>query len=196
MKFIDCSCSLGYGAVNHVIVNHEGWTLTEKVNELSSGEELIELMDYCGIEKALVTHETMNYMSAEYGNKKVLEQCEGKPRLMPVLCILPPLTEEEFLPETLFKTMKDKGVKVLCANPVNHRYMLNAITMGELLSEIESRKIPLQLNPEYGYDHIYSVLSEYPELTVIVKGYGPWSPDRFWFPLLRKYKNAYFETGD
>lgn len=196
MKFIDCSCSAGLGAVNHEIVNHETFTLIERVDEAADELELVRKMDYCGIEKAFITDETMYYVSPQYGNKRVLERCRNSEKLLPVLTILPPLTDPEFEPEIFFETMRENGVKMLNADPHKNRYLLNAITMGELLSEIQSRRIPLQLTPRCGYEHIYSVLEEFPKLRIIVKNYGPWSPDRFWFPLLRKYKNVYFEIGD
>ena len=196
MKFIDCSCTVGYGAVNHLVVNHEGFSLTEHVIEAPSGQVLLERMDYCGIETALVMDETMNFVTPQYGNQRVCEQCRVSERLLPIWSILPPLTDEEFEPSFLFTQMKSNEVKALYANPHNNRFFLNAITMGELLCEITNRKIPLFLTPQHGYEHIYSLLAEFPKITIILKNYGPWSPDRFWFPLLKNYRNVYFELGD
>lgn len=197
MRFIDCSCTLGRGVVNHVVVNHEGFTLIEKVSEAKDAKELLDQMDYCGIEQALVTHQAMTDVTPQYGNQKIIGECsEGANRLLPVWSILPPVSDEEFIPERLFSQMKKHGVSALYANPHKNRYFLNAITMGELLSEIQNRKILLILTPEFGYEHIYGLLNEYPNMHIIVKNYGPWSPDRYWFPLLRKYQHVHFEIGD
>jgi hypothetical protein len=196
MKFFDCNCTIGLSAVNHVIVNHEGFTLTEKVNEAPNAQTLLERMDYCGIQSAMVMHESMNDVTPQYGNQRICEQCGVIDRLLPVWSLLPPPTDEEFEPNHLFPQMKSNGVKALYANPHNNRFFLNKITMGDLLGEITDRKVPLFLTPQYGYEHIYTLLAEFPKITIIVINYGPWSPDRFWFPLLNNYKNVYFGLGD
>jgi uncharacterized protein len=197
MRFIDCNCGIGYSVTNHVIVNHENMMLTEKVREAKNASDLIEQMDYCSIDSAIVYHQTMIDVAPEYGNKKLTEEVQNyKDRLISSWTILPPITEGDFNPEKLFPDMKNSNVKALRAYPNINRYFLNDLTMGDLLNEVSIHKIPLFLSPNYGYEYIYSVLNEFPDLTVIIYGYGPWSPDRYIYPLLKKYKNVFIETGD
>ncbi len=197
MKIIDCNCIIGCATVNHSAVNHEILTVYEKVVEAENAEQLIENMDYCGISKALVWHQTMTDVNATYGNKKILIETAKYPdRLLPTWTILPPVVDEDYAPEVLFEKMKQTGICAVRAYPKTNRYLLNALTMGELLSEISSRKIPLFLSPESGYDQIYNVLKEFPDLTVIITDYGPWSPCEFIFPLLRAYRNVYLGIGN
>ncbi len=197
MKIIDCNCCIGYGVVNHQIVNHENFVLTEKVKEAKDAKELIEFMDFCSIEKAVVYHQTMIDVDPLYGNKKLVnEVAQHVDRLIPSWTILPSLTDDTFQVEGTLDAMKRHNIKMLRAFPTVNRYFLNRITMGDLLQEISERKIPLFLSPMYGYEYIYDVLTDFPDLNIIIYNYGPWSPDRYLFPLLKHYRNVHFEIGD
>jgi len=197
MKLIDCSCSVGLSCINHNIVNHENFMLTEKVVEAATGGELLRYMDWCGVSQALVGHEAMRDSSPEIGNSMVIEEVRCSPeRLLPTWAILPPLSDAAFAPERFLPEMEKNGVRVLRAYPQINRYFLDRFSMGELLDELESHRIPLILSPEFGYEYIYTVAREFASLPIIVNNYGPWSHLRFWYPLMRGCKNVYFEIGD
>lgn len=197
MKIIDCNCAIGYKTVNYEVVNHENFLVKEKVKQARNAEELLTELDFCGIEQAIVYHNTMIDVDPGYGNQNILTDVDKAPdRLIPTWTILPPITETEFSAENLFKRMKVSKVMMLRAYPERNRYLLNAVTMGELLQEIEAAHIPLYLSPSAGWEVIYNVLKEYPELTVIINNYGLWSHDRFLYPLFKAYKNVYIESGD
>ena len=92
--------------------------------------------------------------------------------------------------------MKEAGVRTLRAFPVQDRYFLNVVTMGEQLSLFCEKRIPLFLSPMTGFEYIYEVLKEFQELTVVLVNIGWWPSARLVYPLLKVYKNVYFETGD
>lgn len=197
MKFIDCNCAIGYKTVNYEIVNHENFLVQEAAEQARDAEALLTELDSCGIDAAIVYHNTMTDVSPGYGNEKILAETVKAPeRLIPTWTILPPVTETEFAPERLFGAMKASGVRMLRAYPARNRYLLNSVTMGELLQEIAAARIPLYLSPSTGWEYIFETLKEYPNLTVILNNYGLWSHDRFLYPLLRAYKNVYMESGD
>jgi predicted TIM-barrel fold metal-dependent hydrolase len=131
------------------------------------------------------------------GNQYIIEEVnKARGRLFPTWTILPPITEAEFAPEPLFRRMKENGVRMLRAYPERNRYLLNAVTMGELVREIESARIPLYLSPSTGWQDIYTILQQFPGLTVMIHNYGLWSSNRFLYPLLQAYPNVYIESGD
>lgn len=197
MKIIDCNCSIGYSSVNRLNVNHEKFIVAEKVKECRNAQEMVEELDYCGIHSAVVYHQSAHDLDPGWGNRIITEESANHPdRLIPSWVILPPLSDQAFQPDRLLAEMKEHGVKLLRVYPYHHRFLLNAITMGETLDVMVSRRIPLYLSPKDGWEQIYQVLKEFPELTVILNYYGPWNPDRFLFPLLRAYPNVYLETGD
>jgi len=197
MKIIDCSCAIGYKTLNYEVVNHEHLLVREKVKQARDAQELLAELDFCGIAQAVVSHNAMADVDPDYGNRLVVEETAKAPdRLLPSWTILPPVTERQYAPEALFPAMKENGVKLLRAYPQRNRYMLNRVAMGELLSAVSDARIPLFLSPSEGWEPVYDVLQEFPELTVILCNYGLWSHSRLTFPLLRSYKNFYIETGD
>lgn len=197
MKIIDFSVSIGYKTLNYNVVNHENLLIREKVKQVKNAEELLAELDFCGIDSAVVNHNTMAEVDPNYGNRLVLEETAKAPnRLFPSWTILPSITEDKFAPNTLFPAMKRAGVKFLRANPEVNRYMLNKVALGELLSAISDAHIPLYVSTSEGWRTLYDLLQEFPDLTVILCNYGLWSHSRLTYPLLKTYRNFYIETGD
>ena len=95
-----------------------------------------------------------------------------------------------------FEQMKIHRIKALRAFPEINRYLLNRITMKEQLDIITELKIPLYVEARDNYDAVYSLLEEFPKLTLILCNIGCWPSARYIYPLLKTYPNFYFETGD
>ena len=197
MKIIDSSCAIGYKTINYEVVNHENFLVRERVKHAPDAEAMLAELDFCGIHSAVVSHNTMADVDPDYGNRAVVAEAAKAPdRLIPTWTILPPITEKQYAPTELFPAMKANNVKLLRAYPERNRYFLNRVVMGELLEELSAAHIPLYLSPSEGWQSLYTVLQEFPTLTVILHNYGLWSHARFTFPLLQAYKNFYIETGD
>lgn len=197
MKWIDCSACIGLDSINRVIINHENYPVYEKVRQASNAEELLKEMDFCGIDEAFVYHQGMIETDPAYGNQLILQEtAKAGGRLHPTWTILPPITEEQYLPENLIPKMQENGIKALRAYPEKNRFFLDRVTMGELLDVLEEKRIPLFLSPQDGWKSIFDVLKEFPKLTVILTNYGLWGSDRFFFPLIRAYQNVYIDTSD
>ncbi len=197
MKWIDCSACIGLDSINRVIINHENYYVYEKVRQAANAKELLEEMDFCGVDEAFVYHQGMVEVDPAYGNQLILQDVAVNPdRLHATWSILPPITEEQYLPENLIPEMKKHNIKALRAYPEKNRFFLDRVTMGELLEVLEEKKIPLFLSPQDGWKSIFDVLREFPKLTVILTNYGLWGSDRFFFPLIRAYENVYIDTSD
>ena len=63
----------------------------------------------------------------------------------------------------------------------------------EMLAE---RGIPVYISPMDGWDLLFSVLKEFPSLTVIITNYGLWGSDGYIYPLVKSYPNVYLDTSD
>lgn len=197
MRFYDANASFGIDMVNHECVNHENFIVLEKVDIAPDARTLIQYMDYAGIEKANVWHRAMYELDPTAGNHKLLREIQGyEDRLSPSLTILPAITDSEYAPNRFFDFMKSHGAKTVHAFPLMNRYILCDVTMGEQLSLLSEMRIPVYLTPKDGFEPIYNVLREFPELTVILYNIGWWPSARYVYPLLARYKNVYFETGD
>lgn len=197
MKLYDANASFGVDMVNHECVNHENFIVLEKVDIAENAGKLIEYMDYAGIGRANVWHRSMYELDPTAGNRKLLEEVRGhEDRLSPSLAILPCVTDREYEPETFFGLMRAHNARTVHAFPLMDRYVLCEVTMGEQLSLLSELKIPLYLSPRDGFEPIYAVLKEFPDLTVILYNIGWWPSARYVYPLLKRYPNVYFETGD
>ncbi|MBQ4157873.1 MAG: amidohydrolase family protein [Clostridia bacterium] len=193
----DANACFGMDMVNHECVNHENFIVMEKVDIARDVKELIAYMDRAGIDKANVWYRSMYDYDPYTGNRRIVEAIRGyEDRLSASFTLLPAITDKDFENDKLFPLMKENNVRTLHAFPLQNRYMLSAVTMGEQLEEISDRKIPLYLSPMNGWEMIYNVLKEFPLLTVVLYNIGWWPSARYVYPLLKAYKNVYFETGD
>ena len=197
MKLIDANACIGNAIAKHEIVNHESFIILDKVNTAKEPKDLLPVMDRLGIRKAAVWHRAMYDYDPIPGNKILSEMLEGyEDRFIPIWMILPEITDKEFRSEVFLENMKSHGVKLLKAMPHACRYVMCDVTMGEQLGLYEDCKIPIYLEPQPDYQYIYQVLKEFPKLTVILCNIGIWPSLRLIYPLLKKYPNVYFETGD
>ena len=197
MKIIDANACLGGDFVKHPIVNHESFIIMDNVKTADTPADMVAVMDKFGIEKAVVWHRAMYDFDPVRGNALLQSQMKGyEDRLIPAWTILPAITDREFAPETFFGQMKENNVKLLRAFPLQNRYILCDVTMGEQLKLMEELHIPLYLEPQPDYTYIYELLKEFPNLTVVLCNIGIWPSARLIYPLLKRYPNVYFESGD
>jgi len=167
-----------------------------------SAEELLAEMDWAGVEQALVYHALMREQSPVVGNAILAESIAGRGRLTGTWAILPPQTGE--LPQggDLFAAMARANIRALWAFPEEHRYILDRVTFGPFLDELSERRIPLLLPRDAGgprgpdtWNLVYRLLSQYPQLTLVLAGHGPWGEDRYFRPLLERYPRFYLEIS-
>jgi len=197
MTFFDASARFGKEITNHEVVNHEDFIILEPVDAANDAAALAGRMDEAGIAKAIVSHSSMYEFDPVRGNKQLIDEIANfRGRLVPSWIILPEITDRVFKCEPFFDAMKANGVKTLRAYPHINRYLLNSVTMGRQLKYISEYKIPLYLEARFGYEYIYAVLAEFPELTVVVSNTGCWPSARYIYPLFEQYKNVRLETGD
>jgi len=197
MKLIDANACIGNAIAKHQIVNHESFIILDKVKTAKAPSDLIEVMDKYGIDKAAVWHRAMYDYDPVPGNRILSESLRGcEDRFLPIWTILPEISDKDFRSDIFIENMKKNNVKLLKALPYECRYIMCDVTMGEQLSLYEELNIPIYLEPQPDYQHIYNVLKEFPKLTVIICNIGIWPSLRLIYPLLNRYPNVYFETGD
>ena len=180
MFFFDCNCS--YGQARHPAFRYA-----------RTPQDLLEEMDFCGIDHALVYPSGCRDSSPMTWNPRVVEDLAGEPRLEPTWALLPYQTGEQLPPEQFLLAMKAQGVRALWAFPNEHNYRLDAVGCGELLELLTQRRVPLlaKLNAVALGD----LLREFPNLTAVAVNQGPHSLDRYLRPLLDTYPNLRLETS-
>lgn len=155
--------------------------------------ELLDEMDFCGVQDALVRHAATRDESAQAGNRLVCEETAETPRLRPVWAILPPQTGELGTLDEWFAAIKAHRVKALTAYPDRHRYLLNGLTFAPVFEEMSARRIPLILGPEWRI--ITEILADFPQLTIIATNHSSWGDDRSFRPLLDRYERFHIDTA-
>jgi len=180
MRFFDCNCALG-------IPGMQGFRFAR------TSAELLEEMDYCGVDQALVYHTAMRYDSPEVGNRLIQEELEPNPRLVPTWAIQPSQTEELPAPETFLAQMKAHHIRALRVFPDEHQYALDERTMGDWLAMMEEKHIPLLAKTSCL--RIANVMDPFPNLIVVAMAQGPHSLERHLRPIVERYRNFYIDTA-
>lgn len=181
MRFFDCDACFGPAMV-------PGFRQAE------APEELLEEMDFCGIEDALVFHAAMRDDSPVFGNQLAVEGAAKSPRLHPTWAILPPQTEELGTIDEFFEQMRMNNVRALTAfpSPSQHQYLLNSTTFGPFFARMVECKVPLIVAGDWAL--IDQILHDFPDMTLIAIHQSNHSQDRYFRPLLEKYPNFYTGT--
>ena len=166
-----------------------------------TADDLLKEMDFYGIEEALVYHSRQRDDSPIVGNKILLREIEGVHRLHGTLAILPPQTGELGSLEDLLELMRVKNIRAFRAFPSEHKYLMTKTALGPLYELMIERNIPLFISVNEscggisGWYLIEKILSDAPELTLVVTEHGSWGHDRFFRPLIEKYENLYLDIS-
>ncbi|MCM8785538.1 MAG: amidohydrolase family protein [Candidatus Omnitrophica bacterium] len=162
-----------------------------------SVEQLISKMTCLKIEKAIVYHISQRDVHPQIGNEKLIKDISDKQQLYGILTILPLQTNEVKIYS--FKQLKEKKIVGFNFFPKKHNFILDEISFGDFLSELEQRNFPVFFDIMSGlsvdYRDIYTILKTFPKLTCILCNPGIWNRDRYTWPLLEKFSNIYLESS-
>jgi len=174
-----------------------GRLMNDKLNISITSEELVRKMESLEIKKAVVYHIYQRDLHPEIGNKVLIDEIANKPSLYGLLTILPSQMEET--KNINFRELKMQKIIGFTFFPKRHNYLLNKITLGDFLSELEYRKFPIFLDLLSGfsvdYQDVYSLLNDFPNLVCILCNLGIWNSDRYTWPILDKFPNVYLESS-
>lgn len=180
LKFFDCNCAFGPYR-------------TEVFRFARTAGALIEEMDFCGIDRALVYHTAMRFDHPVVGNELVVRETRGQSRLIPTWALLPSQTGELPPLETMLRDMRRHGIRALRLFLDDHRYFLDELTWGDQMAVFMERRIPLFIRANL--DRIAALLRSFPDLVVVTASQGSNPLDRYAWPLVEKYPNLIFDTS-
>jgi predicted TIM-barrel fold metal-dependent hydrolase len=163
-------------------------------------ENLLDEMDFCGINAALVTHGLCREYDPQYGNRMLLEEVKKSSKLIPSWSALPHYCKDFPKPKEFIKMMKDNNIRSVSLFPRSHNYTLNTMVCGELLTEFEANEIPVVLTfsrllngvQQSTFEEIDQICSAFPDLKIILQSVW-WNLTRDLVPFMYKHKNIFVE---
>jgi predicted TIM-barrel fold metal-dependent hydrolase len=184
MEFFDCNAFFGL-------------PMQRPLLPVATADDLLKEMDKAGIGKSLVWHISQHDYSPIAGNSILAESISHHERLLGCWTLVPNQARELPEPGELFKEMKRSGIYALRTFPRSHKFLLNSVSMGDILEAMVERKVPLLLSLIRGMDwqEIYYILSEFPDLVCVICDHGCWGMDRLFRPLIERYANVYIDTA-
>ncbi len=160
-------------------------------------EDLVVEMDRCGLAKALVWHIAQHDASPQVGNQMLAEAIQPYTHLVGCWSILPNQAHEFPNADQFLQEMKANRIRAIRTFPDSHRFLLNAVSMGDWMEAFVAHRVPLLLSLRFGVDwrNIYDLLASYPELVCVICDHGCWGEDRLFRPLLERYPHVYVDTA-
>jgi predicted TIM-barrel fold metal-dependent hydrolase len=180
MKLFDCTC--GFGLYR-----------TRVFRFARTAADLIEEMDWCGIDQALVYHTAQRFDLPSNGNDILMKEIQEYPRLIPTWAVLPSHTGEQASVDNIVKGMREQGIRALRLFPEDHRYFLDDVTWGDQMAVYQERRIPVFIRANLG--KIKELLRSFPDLVVATGSQGSNPQDRYAWPLIERYPNLYYDTS-
>jgi len=172
-----------------------GTSMLRPIRFAETAQGLLKEMDYYGISEALVYHARQRDDSPVVGNELLLDEIDGFDRLHGTFTILPLQTGELGSLEAILEKMRTKDIRAFWSFPAEHKYLMTRIALAPLYDLMVQRNIPLFISVNESCDGISGwyliekILSDVPDLTLVVTEHGSWGHDRFFRPLIEKYEN-------
>ncbi len=172
-----------------------GRPLRRSVDGFSDPNELQQWMGRVPIERVLIWHYAQYDCAPDAGNTMVTDWTCSCPQTAGCWTLMPSETNGDGM--DLLESMAAHRMAALRAFPLHHNFMLNRVACGAWLDMAVERSIPLLLSLQrgVGWEEVYTLLSEFPGLTVVLCDIGVWSALRYLWPLMRQYPNVYVESS-
>lgn len=182
MKFFDANCMIGMRGI-------------VKEGEPTTHEEILELMERCGIEKAIAYHAMAKEADLPTGNRKLLDEIKGDERFVPQWCVLPQTFGEYLSADELFDEMKKNGVSSIRLLPKTCGYSLKPHSIGKLMDNAAQCKMPVFIDlSEIPTAKIYDLCKDFPEVNFVVSDIS-YRENRWLGPILDTCPNLYLGVG-
>ena len=159
-----------------------------------SVENILAALDRFSIAEALVYHACGDETHPAVGNRLLLEQTAGEPRLHPCVTLLPPATEEFPPPEEHLPYLLQQGVRAVRMSPGSHNYRFATATCGELFEVLAEMHMPLFIDIGVFGDWaaIDDVAGDFPQLRLVLLSFS-YGHTRQAYPVLRRREHIYLE---
>ena len=161
--------------------------------EMWKTEDVLKVMDQCGVGAALVYSGWAKDYSPKYGNERLTEELNKSDRLYGCYTVLPNQPGDFFDPEEMLRNLRSKKMVAARMFPRSHTYIPDTRTMGGIYKVLQREHIPLFVDAsEISMQELASVLDEYRDLNVVLTGLS-WSMERMLFPVMDDFPNLHID---
>jgi hypothetical protein len=108
-----------------------GLPMKASLAPVPTAQGFLEEMERAGIGRALVWHIAQHDASPQLGNQLLTEAIQPHARLWGCWTIMPNQAKEFPTPQHFFEEMKAAKIAALRVFPAAHRFLLNALSMGQ-----------------------------------------------------------------
>ena len=164
--------------------------------EIWRTEDIVSVMDQCGVSAALVCSGWSKDYAPLYGNERLRQELLKSGRLWGCYTILPNSFTDAYEPDELVDNLRSIGMIAAKMFPKSHNYDPNERTMGKYYHTLAESGIPLLIDASEldGLNELSQILENHPELNILLQGAG-WPDERRIIPLMRDFKNLYVELS-
>lgn len=164
--------------------------------ELWRSEDILRVMDQCGVAAALVCSGWAKDYAPEYGNRRLREELAKSDRFYGCYTVMPGGLGDFPSPEAMVRELRDARMAAAKMYPQTHKFLPDEVTMGPYYKALEDARVPLLVDSrEIRLSELGAVLERYPALAVILQG-ASWSDERALLPYMQAYPNLYAELSN
>ncbi|MBI9043533.1 MAG: amidohydrolase family protein [Anaerolineaceae bacterium] len=164
--------------------------------------ELEAVLDYLQVDQAVVYHAQAHESHAPLGNRMLMEELSGHPRLLPSWVIFTHHTGEIPHPSDLIENMLSRGIRIARLLPgyEGHRYSFEDWSAGALFQKLEEHRIPILIDfmffrrDDPDWKLLFDLCCKYPSLPIILTGWSGLA-SRTFYPLCKVCPNLYIDTS-
>ncbi|MFP4026287.1 MAG: amidohydrolase family protein [Candidatus Brocadiia bacterium] len=161
-------------------------------------KEILELMDYFGIDRALVrANIAAGRGRASECNRIVAEVCKAEERFVPAFTLAIHPYDEDPNPTGYARMMAKVGARAawLTFRTIDQSSHFSSWLLEDLLEMCAGKKIPVFLHADtIGPDALHELCAEFPSLRVVLVGSG-YGSDTWLFKLLEAHPNLHVCLG-
>ena len=168
----------------------------EDTEEPWSREHVLDLMNRCGIDAAMVYHSLAKEYNPNYGNRVLLEEIANEPRFFGCYVGMPHFTDEMAEPDVWVPNLRENGYYAVKLFPKKHGYEASPLVLDPMLHLLENEQIPLLIDiNEIDFSILAGMAARYPDLPILVQQLK-WSNARQIVPLFGHYLNLHVEFSN
>lgn len=164
----------------------------EDLEEPWSRRHVLDLMNRCGIDAALVYHTLSRDYDPNFGNQLLQQEIKDEPRFFGCYVAIPSITGEMAPPAVWVPQLRAANFYAVKIFPKTYNFEMN-FSIEPMMQELQEAEIPLLIDiAEIDFTILADLAEAFPRLPILVQQLR-WEHSRKIVPLFERFKNLYLE---